>query len=449
MFCLFENPFSFRKSKNDNQFFNYFYNNIMEKIKNLYGIKNLKKKLIAQEINSNIEEKMKSKIIEINKNENLKLCDEELSEIKEKLLKIITFGQNKLSELETLKESNIDNFKDILKSQINYINNIKLKNLKKINDVIDLLDMFFRKDFNERKKDLKEITKINNLLKENEEEINKSINLNEKMIEDLKITFKKNIKASLIKNKVELLEKLKLKSKDYSSILEEINKELSSNLKGINISISNFINYNEKQYEKLNIFVNKIIEEFPFMKKKKYIIRKYRNFRFYMSNLLGNKNKNFEEELIEELKNSCENSKSILYKKGIISWFNSLFSDFIYLDNILDILIDTSSKAINSIFDLIKKESNNYLSLYLRKINLLVESATLEFNDEQEKKWKKLCNSYELKRKKFNKIKKKLFNILGKNDKNDLEKISDKKDSVDEEEKEEEEEEEEEEEDEE
>ena len=309
----------------------------MEKIKNLYGIKNLKKKLTNQEINSNIEEKMKSKLIEINKNENLKLCDEELSEIKEKLLKIISFGQNKLSELETLKESNIENFKDILKSQINYINNIKLKNLEKINDVIDLLDMFFRKDFNERKKDLKEITIINNLLKENEEEINKSINLNEKMIKDLKITYKKNIKASLIKNKFELLEKLE--SKDYNSILEEINKELSSNLKGINISISNFINYNEEKYEKLNKFVNKIIEEFSLKNKKKYnIIRKYQRFRLYMSKLLGNENKNFEEELFEELKNSCENSKSILYKKGIISWFNSLFSDFNYLDNILDIL---------------------------------------------------------------------------------------------------------------
>jgi hypothetical protein len=135
----------------------------MEKIKNLYGVKNLKKKLITQEINSNIEEKMKSKLIEVNKNENLKLSDKELSEIKEKLLKIITFGQNKLSELETLKESNIDNFKDILKSQIIYINKIKLKNLEKINEVIDLLDIFFRKDFNERKKDLKEITNINNL----------------------------------------------------------------------------------------------------------------------------------------------------------------------------------------------------------------------------------------------------------------------------------------------
>ena len=433
LFCLYENPFSFRKSKNDNEFFDYLYNNIMQKIKNLYGIKNLKKKLIDQEVNSNLEEKMKNKLIEINKNENLNLGDKELSEIKEKLLKIITFGQNKLSELETLKESNIENFKVILQSQINYINKIKLKNLEKINDVIDLLDMFFRKDFNERKKDLKEITRINNFLKGNEREINESIKLNEEMTQNLKSLFKKNIKLSLFKHKEELIEKLK--SKNYSIILEEINKELSSNLKGINTSIDAFLNFNKKQNEKLIQFQKEIIMELSLKGKKKYrIIPKYDSFSLYMSKLLGNENKNFEEELIEELKNSCENSRSILFKKGIINWFNSLFSDYNYLDNIIDILIDTSSKSINSVFDLIKNESNNYFTKYLKKINLLVKSATLEFNVEQEKKWKKLCDSYEQKRNKIKQIKNKLFNILGKNEKNNLEQTKKELENLDEEE---------------
>ena len=158
-----------------------------------------------------------------------------------------------------------------------------------------------------------------------------------------------------------------------------------------------------------------------------------------MSKLLGNENKNFEEELIEELKNSCENSRSILFKKGVINWLNSLFSDFNYLDNIIDILIDTSSKSINSIFNLIKDEANNYFTKYLKNINLLVKSATLEFNDEQKNKWKKLCNSYEQRRKKFNQIKKKLFNILNKKKQNNLGKDINIWDSQVEEEKEEEE----------
>jgi hypothetical protein len=279
--------------------------------------------------------------------------------------------------------------------------------------------MFFRKDFNERKKDLQEITRINNFLKINEKEINESIKINEEMIQNLKTTFKQNIKLSLFKHKEELVEKLK--SKNYSIILEEINKELSSNLKGINASIDAFINFNQKQNEKLIKFKNEIFMELSLKDKKKYkIIHKYGNFKAYMSKLLGNESKNFEEELIEELKNSCENTRSILYKKGIINWLNSLFSDFNYLDNIIDILIDTSSKSINSIFNLIKNEANNYFITYLKNINLLVKSATLEFNEEQEKKWKKLCNSYEQRRKKFNQIKKKLFNILDKKEKNNL-----------------------------
>jgi hypothetical protein len=239
------------------------------------------------------------------------------------------------------------------------------------------------------------------------------------MIKELKILFKNNVKFSLYKNKKQLIEKLK--SKSYDIILQEINGELSSNLEGINNSIDQFIYSNEQQSEKLNKFEKKIIEEFSLKNIKKYkITEKYNNFRLYMSKLLGNENKNFEEELIEELKNSCENTRSILYKKGIINWLNSLFSDFNYLDNIIDILIDTSSKSINSIFNLIKNEANNYFITYLKNINLLVKSATLEFNEEQEKKWKKLCNSYEQRRKKFNQIKKKLFNILDKKEKNNL-----------------------------
>ena len=189
---------------------------------------------------------------------------------------------------------------------------------------------------------------------------------------------------------------------------------------------------------KLIEFIKEIIKELSLKGKKKLrIILKYERYKFYMSKLLGNENKNFEEELIEELKNSCENSRSILFKKGIINWFNSLFSDYNYLDNIIDILIDTSSKSINSVFDLIKNESNHYFTKYLKKINLLVKSATMEFNVEQEKKWKKLCDSYEQKRKTINQIKNNIFNILGKNEKKNLEQTKDKSENLDEEEEEE------------
>ena len=76
-----------------------------------------------------------------------------------------------------------------------------------------------------------------------------------------------------------------------------------------------------------------------------------------MAKTLGSEKLNFEQQIFDELKNSCEGSSNILFKKGIKEFFNSLFSDLSYLENIIDILIDTSLKKINSIFDFIKDES--------------------------------------------------------------------------------------------
>ena len=45
---------------------------------------------------------------------------------------IISFGQNNINKLSTLKESNIDAFKEIFLNQINYINSTIQEDLKKI-----------------------------------------------------------------------------------------------------------------------------------------------------------------------------------------------------------------------------------------------------------------------------------------------------------------------------
>ena len=120
-----------------------------------------------------------------------------------------------------------------------------------------------------------------------------------------------------------------------------------------------------------------------------------------MSKKLGNGKSGFEDQMFNELKSSCESSANILFKKGIKQFFNSLFSNLAYLENIIDILIDTSLKKINYIFDLIDDESIYYLEMNLNKILFLAKAATLEFNEEQQKKWKKLCNAYEETRQKL------------------------------------------------
>lgn len=169
-----------------------------------------------------------------------KIDNKNIEEIEGKILKIISFGQNKLPELKTLKESNIVKFKEILNFQINFINDIKKKALENESDnVINILDMFFRRNFNERKKDLKEIQNLCHKIKETGLLVNKVGKEYELLIKKIKESYKNNIKKSLISKKEELKEKLKSKSSDF--ILNEINIEISKNLKGLNSEIVNIL----------------------------------------------------------------------------------------------------------------------------------------------------------------------------------------------------------------
>ena len=391
---FYKNPFSITKVKEDNGFLNLFYNNLKEKIKNLFEIKNLNKLLKNQVVNNEFQKNFSDKLnVLITKND---IYDSNFNENKEKLLKIISLGQNKLPELKILKESNIDKFKDILYLQINYINDIKQKDLiEETENVINLLDMFFKRDFSERKKDLNEIKNLYNWVDTMKIEIKKTITINENKIEEVKNDYKRKIKNSLLSNKEQL--KSQLESKDYTNILEEINKQISAKLIGLNKEIIEYLKFNEKQNYKLSEMGKRIIINFSLKKYSKL----ENNFMSYMSKKLGNGENDFENQILVELKNSCENTTNILFKKGIKEWFNSLFSDLSYLENIIDILIDTSLKKINFIFDLIKDQSIYCLKRSVKKIVFLAKAATLEFNDEQKNKWKELCISYEKTREKL------------------------------------------------
>ena len=92
--------------------------------------------------------------------------------------------------------------------------------------------------------------------------------------------------------------------------------------------------------------------------------------------------------------------------------------DLNYLENILEILIDTSLKKINSIFELIKVESIHYLQKNFNFVQLLARAASLEFDDEQKKKWEQLCKSYKNTRIKLTNIKKEILNIVDNKDNN-------------------------------
>ena len=128
-------------------FFEYLYKILLSKTKNEFDAKIVK----SQKIDRNIAEITDNKFNMIQEQENLT----DISKVKNKILQLLTFGQENISKIKTLKESGIQNLSEVFIYQINFINKSKQEELQKnLNDVILSLDMFFKRDFSERKKDL-------------------------------------------------------------------------------------------------------------------------------------------------------------------------------------------------------------------------------------------------------------------------------------------------------
>lgn len=182
---------------------------------------------ITNEKNNEMKETDNSKLKKLNEDliNEFKSFSQEIkdSEMDDEKIKNLT------QDIENYIES-FKNFISLLDSSSNEgKSEIKSEIIEKINHAIDLLDKFF-------KKDLKDINIILNDFNEIEKGIKESIKSNEEHIKELKVEFINKVKLSLLKNKEELQEKLK--SKNYFDILDEINQELLSNLKGINLPIS-------------------------------------------------------------------------------------------------------------------------------------------------------------------------------------------------------------------
>ena len=363
-------------------FSDYFLSNLVKKVKQ-FDVKIDKN----QKINENIKEEVNKGFNEIAQYEKI-----EDPNYKDKVMKILSFCQDNIKELKTLKESNINEFTKSFLSQIEYVNHCMQEELREnMENVISILDLFFGRDFSERKKDLKEVDEFNNKIENIKNAINKLLNDNQNKITSMGKGYKDNVLKSL-KDKKSNLEKL-LASKNYEEILEEINKEMNNNIGDLNKHIQDYLNLNDGESSKLIKEAQEILDKF--MEGKNVISLTKLGFKTYISKKIGNEKKDLGNELYNEIKNSCESLGNILAKKGFKEWFCSLFSNKAYLQNIIDMVVETFAKKIDYVLKLIDTESNNYLSQALTTIEHNVGSATLNFNDEQLKKWKELCSSYE------------------------------------------------------
>ena len=339
-----------------------------------------------QKISENVEKQV-NESFDLVEYENLRSPD-----YKNKIMKILSFCQENIDKLKTLKESNINEFKLTFISQLNYVNHCMQDELREnMENVISILDMFFGRDFTERKKDLKEIDEFVEKIGQNKNSIINLLNENKNKVLLMEKSYKENVMKSL-KDKKENLEKL-LSTKNYEEILGEINKEMLNNIGDLNLKIQEYLNYNDaeclKIFEEAKQLMNKFIEG-----KRNISLSKF-GFKEFLSKKIGDEKKDLGKQIFEEIKNTCESLSNIYAKKGFKEWFYSLFSSYSYLQNIIDMVVETFAKKIDYILKIVNTESNNYLNDAIRSIEHNVNSATMEFNDEQLKKWKELCDSYE------------------------------------------------------
>ena len=390
---LYKQPDS-KKINPNNSFFDYLYNILLSKVKNEF-----KEKISGkQSINENIMPIANDKIDEIKKKENI--TDISTKKNENRILQLLSFGQENISKIKTLKESGVENIKNALSFQINFINKSKQEKLnEELNNVIDLLDMFFFRDFSERIKDFNRIDEFKINMKYVKESLDLLIKKNKEKAQLLEDNYIKEIIESLNSKKNDLEQLLKNDKKE--GVLERINQEIFSSLESLHQKLIQYIQSNENSSFTLLSEAKNYIDEFE--KKKKFVVEKLKN---YLSRELGNDKKNLQTEILNEIKNSCESLRDIISQKGFKEWFVSLFSSTRFLGNVIDIIIETfRQKKIGLNINMIRNKIDEYLVGNSTKINNWIYCVTLQFNEEQKKKWYELCKSYEKTREKIIKLK--------------------------------------------
>ena len=310
---------------------------------------------------------------------------------KNNIIKIISFCKDNINKINFFKESNIEEFKKILKSQIKFVNDNKQEELREsINNVLSILDLFFGKNFEEKKKDKQEINNFKNKMNLLKEKTQKLINNN---IEE-NITLLNNFKGHtllLLYEKRRNLESL-LKDNNKKEIINKINIKLKKSIEKLIESIKKFLDSNDSKCSELFKEIIEVINNFH--KIKVETLSKY-NFKTHLSHFFGDGKKDLSDEIMEEIQNRCESLSGIFSKKGFKEWFISFFSSYAYMQHVIDMVVETYSLKIEEFLKMIEKESINYLNQIIEKINYYIKASTIEFNGEQKKKWEQLCNTYE------------------------------------------------------
>ena len=385
-------------------FLDFLYNQLCDKIKDIFGIKIKTQKQKPFKIAENIQKELNNIIKDFIDEGYVKMVDTMKNE--NKIGQLLTFGQEKIANLDLLKESNFEEFKKIINFQFNYINNnIKEDTSKKIDDLLSSFDDVFQTDFTARKENLddihsleKEMTtiklKLFEIYSNNDVEINNYLNAYDKFLYVFLNDKKENIKDSL-------------KTMDSNQFLKLIDKELEKNLGEMNKRIINLLN--EINKKSITIFQEGCdkIKEFS---KGKISLKMKENFFDYLINKIGDKDKNIYSQIEIKIK-STRNIFKIYNEKGFSDFIKSAFSNYHYIINNIEIILNDFKFKANYIFNLITKNLVIYIRKLSNKLSEGVSLSTTQFTDEQLKSWQEVKEYYMLDiRKKIENTKNKLFN---------------------------------------
>ena len=383
---LFKNP-ELYKDKTFHNFCGFIYKELTDKIK----MGNFEKKMEKnQEFNENVKNEINETIKEFVNKSYIK-SNEFPQKFFDAIGKLFSFGRNNINELSTLKESNIEEFRNINLDQINYVNNGMQEELKvNIYKVITTLTFFFTEDFTEREKDLKAFNEFKDKL---DEIIQKMKLLSSKIKDEIKetrTTYETGVINSL-ESKKEKIDKL-LKEKNWKEIKKEIDEKMKEKLKNFDNEIQNC--FNNISHNSFMYFQNAKNLFFDFTDKK-IVLDEFPKFKDYFLKKVSNKSENISDEISKEIRRCIDNTMSEIYKEnGLMTSISSLIFDSSYLRTILDIIIKYYTKHTKYIFDLLITSFNEYIISIIDQIKIRRSLISIRYSKDQNKEWKKLCKIF-------------------------------------------------------
>jgi len=316
---------------------------------------------------------------------------------RDEILNLVTYGQENIGNLKTLKDSNIEDFKANFEEQIMYILNNKEAQLKtNIDELLSLIDDYFKSDLliSNKKTDSKEIEQFQIKIKDIKSNIVESFNINlyilTNKISDIKnqiiqILLNKKDELNINGNYRDILGNIKL---SIENIIKKMNSEIDDILSNIDSSIISFYEECQKQLSNFS--------------GRKFNWKIMKNYKDFLLTKMGVDNQNLNIQICNEIITSI-NLSNIYNSKGFKELMKSIFSENHLIHNKINILKDKLFQELEKLVNNLNEHSRSYMQLILDSINILLEISTIEFSDDQSIIWEEIEKYYNIIK---NKIKK-------------------------------------------